>query len=319
MGPAFRAREGSSSILPSFVLAMTIRLTDVIKSPDVEDPVNLHVHRPLQLLLARPLVKTSITPNQITFLSLCAGLGAAACIVQGSLSARLAGAALLFGSAILDGVDGMIARLKKTSSETGHAIDGAADYAVNVATTIAAVYHLAETSGRPILAAALGLGMHMAWAHHLMLYDFHCALYLRFFSSGKHQGGDRDRAQKTLEKVREGGSLFQRVLMTVFVWQLGNRQSLLAKVSPLGVRLSERPADDAFGKTYVATHRAPMRLWALCGNAPHMDLMVLAIVFDRFEVYFVLRIVVFTLLALVATVWERRVLASHAELGEVLS
>jgi len=27
----------------------------VIKSPDVEDPVNLHVHRPLQLLLARPL------------------------------------------------------------------------------------------------------------------------------------------------------------------------------------------------------------------------------------------------------------------------
>lgn len=298
---------------------MTIRLSDVIKSPDVEDPVNLHVHRPLQLLLARPLVKTSITPNQVTFLSLCAGLGAAACIVEGSLYVRLAGAALLFASAILDGVDGMIARLKKTSSETGHAIDGASDYAVNVATTLAAVYHLGQTSGRPLLAAALGLGAHVAWAHHLMLYDFHCALYLRFYSGGKHQGGDRERAQKTLEKVRQGGSLFQRVLMTVFVWQLGNRQSLLAKVSPLGVRLSERPADDGFGKTYVAAHRAPMRLWALCGNAPHMDLMVLAIALDRFEVYFVLRIVVFTLLALVATVWERRVLTRQAEIGEVLS
>lgn len=296
---------------------MTIRLSDVIKSPDVEDPVNLHVHRPLQLLLARPLVKTSITPNQITFLSLCAGLGAAACITVGSLQARLLGAALLFGSAILDGVDGMIARLKKTSSETGHAIDGAADYAVNVTTTIAAVYHLGQTSGRPLVAVALGLLTHSLWAQHLMLYDFHCAMYLRFLTGGRHQGGDRERAQKTLEKVRETGSLFQRVLMTVFVWQLGNRQNLLAKVSPLGVRLSERPADEAFGKTYVAMHRPSMRLWALLGNAPHMDLMVLAIAFDRFEVYFLLRIFVFSMVAIVATIWERRILRGHPELVEV--
>lgn len=297
----------------------TIRLSDVIKSPDVEDPVNLHVHRPLQLLLARPLVRTSITPNQITFLSLCAGLAAAGCIVWGSLEARLCGAALLFGSAILDGVDGMIARLKKSSSETGHAIDGASDYAVNVATTIAAVYHLGQTSGHPLLAAALGLGTHMAWAQHLMLYDFHCAMYLRFLTGGKHQGGDRERAQKTLENVRQKGSLFQRVLMTVFVWQLGNRQNLIAKVSPLGAKLAERPADDAFGREYVATHRSSMRLWAILGNAPHMDLMVLAIALDRFEVYFVLRIVVFSVLAVVAIAWERRILRGHRELGEVLS
>jgi phosphatidylglycerophosphate synthase len=298
---------------------MTIRLSDVIKSPDVEDPVNRWVHRPLQLLLARPLVRTPITPNQITFLSLCAGLASAACIVAGFREARIAGALLLFTSAILDGVDGMIARLKKSSSETGHAIDGAADYAVNVATTIAAAYHLGQTSGKPLLAAGLALGAHVAWAHHLMLYDFHCAMYLRFLTGGKHQGGDRERAEKTLEKLRASGSLFQRVLMTVFVWQLGNRQGLLAKVSPLGVRLSERPAGDEFGPMYVETHRAPMRLWALCGNAPHMDLMALAIVFDRFDVYFIARIVVFTAIALVAIVWERRVLRSHASLTGVAS
>ena len=78
---------------------MRIELKDVIKSPDVEDPVNLHVHRPLQLALARPLVKTAITPNQVTFLSLCAGLASAALIVQGSPIALLAGAGLLFSSA----------------------------------------------------------------------------------------------------------------------------------------------------------------------------------------------------------------------------
>jgi hypothetical protein len=105
--------------------------------------------------------------------------------------------------------------------------------------------------------------------------------------------------------------------MTVFVWQLGNRQSLLGRVSPLGVQLSERPADGEFARRYVASHRKPMRLWALLGNAPHMDLMALATITGRFEVYFVLRIVLFTLLGVIAAVWERRVLRQELGTGEV--
>jgi oligoribonuclease (3'-5' exoribonuclease) len=152
-----------------------------------------------------------------------------------------------------------------------------------------------------------------------MLYDFHCALYLRFLTGGKHQGGDRARAEASLQKVRESGSLFKRILMTVFVWQLGNRQSLLEKVSPLGARLATQPADEAFAREYLETHRAPMRLWAYCGNALHMDLFALAIVFDRFDVYFIGRIVGFSLVAVFATVWERRVLARHAIFSEASS
>jgi CDP-alcohol phosphatidyltransferase len=316
---------------------MKLSKSDVIKSPDVEDPVNFYIHRSLQLLLTRPLVKTSITPNQITFLSLCAGLVAAYLIAFGTTTQRYVAAGLMFTSAILDGVDGMIARVKKSSSETGHAIDGAADYFVNVSTTIAAVYHLGQTAGQPcfdiwgfgsssafcapspIVAAALGLFAHMVWAQHLMLYDFHCALFLRFLTGGKHQGGDRARAEATLQKVRESGSLFKRVLMTVFVWQLGNRQGLLEKVSPLGARLAVTPTDETFAREYVEMHRKPMRLWAYCGNALHMDLFALAIVFDRFDIYFLLRIFGFSFVALIAIIWERRVLRRHALLGEVSS
>jgi len=287
---------------------MTIQLRDVIKSPDVEDPVNLHVHRPLQLLLARPLLRTSITPNQVTFLSLLSGLGAAACFAVGTRAALLGGAALLFSSAILDGVDGMIARLKKTSSETGHAIDGASDYFVNLATTAAAIWHVGERTGHPLVAFALGALAHVAWAHHLMLYDFHCAMYLRFLTGGRHSGGDRARAQETLERLRaQKASLFQRTLMTVFVWQLGNRETLLRRVNPMTAQLADRPVSGDFAEQYVAAHRRPMRLWALLGNAPHMDLMVLAAALDHFEVYFVMRIVLFSVLGVIAAVWERRV------------
>ncbi len=299
-----------------FVTPMKLTKSDVIKSPDVEDPVNFYLHRSLQLVLARPLLRTSITPNQITFLSLCAGLLAAYLITFGTGTQRFAAAGLMFASAILDGVDGMIARVKKTSSETGHAIDGAADYFVNISTTIAAIYHLGQTTGQPILAAALGFGAHFVWAQHLMLYDFHCALFLRFLTGGKHQGGDRVRAEATLQKVRESGSLFKRVLMTVFVWQLGNRQGLLEKLSPLGAKIATQPADETFAREYVKTHRAPMRLWAYCGNALHMDLFALAIVFDRFDIYFLTRIFGFSLVAVVAMIWERRVLGRHVILRE---
>lgn len=287
---------------------MSISLRDVIKSPDVEDPVNLHVHRPLQLALVRPLVRTPITPNQVTFLSLCAGLASASLIVVGTRPALFGAAALLFSSAILDGVDGMIARLKKTSSETGHAIDGAADYAVNIATTAAAAYHLGQVTGRPLLAAALALGAHLAWAQHLMLYDFHCATYLRFLTRGKHAGGDLARGKDLLARLRAQNAPFLvRTLIAIYVWQLGNRQRFLERVNPVAASYQDLAVDAATGDAYVARHRSTMRAWAFLGNAPHMDLMVLAAAVDRFDLYFVLRIVGFTALAVILAVWERRV------------
>jgi phosphatidylglycerophosphate synthase len=288
---------------------MRIELKDVIKSRDVEDPVNLHVHRPLQLLLVRPLLKTSITPNQVTFLSLCAGLGSAALIVKGTPLALVAAGGLLFSSAILDGVDGMIARTKKLSSETGHAIDGAADYAVNVSTTLAAIYYLAQRMN-PLLALGLGLVAHLAWAQHLMLYDFHCATYLRFLTGGKHQGGDLDRGKALLQKMKDrGDSFFSVTLVSIYVWQLGNRQNFLEKVNPIAASYRTMEADRDTGAAYVARHRATMRAWAFLGNAPHMDLMALATVTGRFDLYFLLRIVGFTTLAVVLAFWERRVSA----------
>ncbi|MGZ3474257.1 MAG: CDP-alcohol phosphatidyltransferase family protein [Polyangiales bacterium] len=281
---------------------MRIALRDVIKSPDVEDPINLHVHRSLQLLLVRPLMRTSITPNQVTFLSLVAGLSSAAAIAHGHL---LAGAALLFSSAILDGVDGMIARLKKASSETGHAYDGAADYAVNLATTVAAALHLARVTGRPLMAFGLALLAHVAWAHHLMLYDFQAATFLRVLTRGRHAGGDLLRGKVLLARLRDTRAPWPvRAIVAGYVFQLGNRQRFLERVLPAQTREARFAVEDPEG--WVDRHRASMRLWAWLGNAPHMDGMVLAAAADRFDVYFLARIVGFTALAIALSARARR-------------
>lgn len=277
---------------------MSITLDQVIKSRDVEDPVNLHVHRSIQLLLLRPALALGLSPNQVTALSAVAGVGAAACFVVGTPPSMLVGALLLFSSAILDGVDGMIARVTRRSSETGHAIDGASDWLVNVTTFAAAGYHLGRQTGHVWLAVGLALAAHLAWMHHLMLYDHHAATFLRHLTGGRHQGGDLERARALAARLAaERAPLHLRVLTAVYAAQLGNRERFLRRV--VGAPPPEQGLD------YVTRHRATMRAWAWLGNAPHMDGMVLAAATDRFDVYFLARIVAFSTLAVVLSLRAR--------------
>jgi hypothetical protein len=301
---------------------VTIQLRDVVKSVVVEDPVNRYVHRPLQLLLVRVLIWTPLTPNQVTLLSLVSGLGAAACIVVGSRSALLLAGVLLFGSAILDGVDGMLARLKKSSSEIGHALDGAADYLVNLTTCGAAAWHVGAQTGHPLLAALLAGAAHVAWAHHMMLYDFQCATYLRFEKGGTHAGGDIGRAAELLHGAPNlGMSRLRRLLMRAYVWQLGNRQRLVGRIDPAALECAALPARGEHAVRYVETQRSAMKLWALCGNALHVDLMALAAATDQLGPYLLARAFGFSAFALLLSFngrrLSRRFLASVARPAEV--
>jgi phosphatidylglycerophosphate synthase len=78
--------------------------------------------------LATPLVRwtavwTRITPNQITWLALFLGLGAAGCFAAGSWGWLAAGALLYHLSFVLDCMDGKLARLTGTGSIFGAWLD----------------------------------------------------------------------------------------------------------------------------------------------------------------------------------------------------
>jgi phosphatidylglycerophosphate synthase len=85
---------------------------------------NRFVARPLAAVLLVPLARTSVTPNQVTLLTLVvfvAGAGMMAlCPAHGALVASVA---VLELSYILDCVDGQLARWKGTSSPVGAHLD----------------------------------------------------------------------------------------------------------------------------------------------------------------------------------------------------
>ncbi|MBI5629929.1 MAG: CDP-alcohol phosphatidyltransferase family protein [Elusimicrobia bacterium] len=90
--------------------------------------------RRLSIALSKRLLKTSVTPNQITTAGFLLGLMGAAGLATGLYAWQTAGAFLLWISCILDGCDGEIARLKLLASPWGGAYDLAADHLCHLAT-----------------------------------------------------------------------------------------------------------------------------------------------------------------------------------------
>lgn len=123
-----------------------------------DEPLDAYVHRPLANLVVRGLLRTRVTPNELTFASLVLGTVAGAAI--GAADATRAwlypvAALALFASMVLDCSDGQLARARGGGTVLGRIIDGYADY------WVALVVHvgiLVQVSRAPIAVAGHPMG-----------------------------------------------------------------------------------------------------------------------------------------------------------------
>ncbi len=97
----------------------------------------------------RLLYPTSVTPNQITFLSLAFGLASAGFYISGIPDALVWGAIFLYGKVLLDNVDGNLARVRGTTSRFGRFLDSLTDFLVTVLVYIAVTVQLVRTTAMP--------------------------------------------------------------------------------------------------------------------------------------------------------------------------
>jgi phosphatidylglycerophosphate synthase len=79
--------------------------------------------RPVASLIVRAVFRTSVTPNQITYVSFIFGLGAAASFFGGSYLYFILGGALFQFHSIIDCADGQLARAKNLQSRYGAYLD----------------------------------------------------------------------------------------------------------------------------------------------------------------------------------------------------
>ncbi len=100
---------------------------------DTEGFMSRHVERRISIAISKRLVNTSITPNQMTIMSVLIGIGGAALIYHGGVWNQVAGALLFLAHSILDGCDGEIARIKFMESRFGGILDFWGDNVVHAA------------------------------------------------------------------------------------------------------------------------------------------------------------------------------------------
>ncbi len=126
--------------------------------------------RRFSVALSRRFARTRLTPNQVTAASISVGLAGASLVASAGYASSLLGVFLVWFSAILDGCDGEIARLKLLFTKAGAQFDLFGDHVVNFSVLAATLWHVHRTLPGPrlrllalLLATGVGMSALTAW------------------------------------------------------------------------------------------------------------------------------------------------------------
>ena len=107
---------------------------------DTDGPVSKILNRPISLRISKLLLKTGITPNQISVLSFVIGLAGASFFFIGEYFYLILGGILIHIHSIVDGCDGEVARLKLRQTKYGGWLDSVLDRYVDAAIILGLIY-----------------------------------------------------------------------------------------------------------------------------------------------------------------------------------
>ncbi len=271
-----------------------------LKPREVEEPIDLWLHRTLGYVIARLSLPTPVTPNQLTVLSIVMAIASSICLVVPFPYHFLVSAGCLVMSAVLDCSDGMLARMRRSSSELGRMLDGAADTVSLLATIGANAWLIYGLHRSPWWQAALAMGGTALTVYtsqlHTLTYDHYKNVWCRLTIEGSREGEDLERAVfRFAEARRHGVGLVRHLAFRLYLGYLTSQRSFLARLDPqTPLALDALPP---YSPTVAAIYRAhalgPMR--TLRNHFGVGSLVFGIAVFDAFgrpDLYMLFRVVI---------------------------
>ncbi|MER3524731.1 MAG: hypothetical protein C4326_11920 [Ignavibacteria bacterium] len=266
-----------------------------LKSNESDEPINTYIIRPLAGLIVWPLTYTSITPNQVTIASLCAGFFAAYLYAQGTNGAITAAGLFVTLKDVLDSADGQLARATQRYSRLGRFLDSLGDVAVNASLFAAIGFTLFHTTG----SIALLLLSALAFLSTTMRVSYHVFYHTAFLHLQ-----DTYTINRLVEDIREEDLQdkktlhLQRFFLVVYGWQ----DRLIARLDVWcrgGGELGDQRANMWFGD------RTALRLSGCMGMGTELGMLTLFSLLHRLEEYLVVNVVGGNLLAVGAVLYRR--------------
>lgn len=248
-----------------------------LKDTAVEEVVDLILFRPIAFVLVKAMYPFPISPNQISVLSMLAGIVSGVFYAFGNRQGFLLGG-LFYGFAhVLDCCDGMIARLKNGGTPIGRIVDGWTDYVTGTAVYIGLLIGLFNSSlSLPtspwilMIPAALGLILHS------MVVDYYRLEFLAH-ALGKATSirEDMETFSQHLEQLKKEKSHYLEILLLTFY--VGYTKIQVKHAKPA----KKYPRDE-----YYFANKRLVFLWNWIGAATHIFVLMVASVLYEPSIFF---------------------------------
>lgn len=249
-----------------------------LKDTSVEEAVDLFFFRPIAYALVKVLIHLPITPNQISVLSMVAGIIAGVFFSFGDRKSFLIAGILYAVSHILDCCDGMIARLKKNGTPIGRIIDGWADYITSISVYVGLIVGLQKgVFALPVPASwMLVVPAGFFLALHGMIVDYYRHEFMAH-ALGKTNTirEDLDMFSQELERFKkEGGHYLERLLISVYIGYTS-------------IQLNKNGDEKHYNQEeYLKSNKLLLALWNWIGASTHIFMLMLSALFFEPMIFF---------------------------------
>ncbi len=238
-----------------------------LKPLEVEEPIDVWVHRPPAYVLARILMPTPVSPNLVTLGSIVLGCAAGAAIFTTFRWHLPLAGVLVFCSAVLDCADGQLARLRKSSSALGRMLDGVADLVVSTVVVGGGAWLVMQKYHDPswvfLLAVVLTVATILTGSFHTTMYDEFKNVFLRMTHASYREGEDLEVAERRFHEQRSRMTKGLSLAWGVYFFYMRSQKNYARKFDPGAERLLGTCPD--FDERNAAIYRkhagTVMRVW----------------------------------------------------------
>ena len=264
-----------------------------IKNIEIEERMDLLLHRPVGLLLSWGAIKVGLTPNHISILGLvCGGVAGTLFYWQNNFQAALVGCLFLIFSGILDTVDGQVARLTNRLSRFGSYIDGQVDYLVFTAVYIGGVAYFLPQHGIWIVIFAILSGLFHA--AQTQAYEFYKNEYSYYGCDDKKYNNKPISELK--EDLQQAETPFERFLIRNHINYAWMQNLVIFRKGEISERFDSLHDDavlsDNFRLAYRENYYKFLSSFGLFGGTnTHRTLIIISILFAHFDYYLVVSVV----------------------------
>jgi phosphatidylglycerophosphate synthase len=235
-----------------------------LKMAEAEEILDLILYRPIAFVIVKLIYRLPITPNQMTYGALVAGLVSAIEFAQGTPRGFLLGAVWYAIANVLDCGDGMLARLQKSGTPLGRLVDGIVDWVSSVAIFYGLGMGMSAYFGEPLywlLAIAAGI----ISGYHAMVFDKRQQEYITTVR-GERNFIERE-SEKIAAELQQSTNPARRLVLSAYQWYM---------------KVQERSAEEEQGakqyppELYREHTKRIMRWWTWLGPTTNRSLLMLA-------------------------------------------